>query len=238
MKIAVCISGQPRSIRAGHEYLYRNLLSRYSGIDIFIHTWEDESCLLPYDLYDLYGDHQIISGYQTKGDAERYNQTYTNTPDPVKFPASNSVYMFYSIYETCKLLREAETYVGAYDWVVKTRFDYALNIPIEFEKLDPNKVYVPNCRMTPARNFCNDQFAFGSSHIMKKYMSTYMHMDWYYSLGVPMNGEAMLSANLQYHGLVGDSLEYVDMKNPFPPGLYNGTWHSLIRDDMDKWKSV
>jgi hypothetical protein len=51
-----------------------------------------------------------------------------------------------------------------------------------------------------------------------------------------MIGEDMMSANLKRAGLVGERLQYVDMNNPFPPGPYNGTPHSLIRDDMDLWK--
>ena len=35
------------------------------------------------------------------------------------------------------------------------------------------------------------------------------------------------------YDLYGDYLEYVNMDNPFPPGEFNGTWHSLIRDDCE-----
>ena len=38
------------------------------------------------------------------------------------------------------------------------------------------------------------------------------------------------------YDLYGDYLEYVNMNNPFPPGEFNGTWHSLIRDDCGEWK--
>jgi hypothetical protein len=62
-------------------------------------------------------------------------------------------------------------------------------------------------------------------------------MDQYYNNGEPMIGENMLSANLKRAGLVGQRLTYVNMNNPFPPGKYNATPHSLIRDDMELWKN-
>jgi hypothetical protein len=89
--------------------------------------------------------------------------------------------------------------------------------------------------MVPERNFGNDQFAFSSAENMIKYMSTYENIDQYYSQGTQMIGEEMLKANLIHHNLVGENLVYVDMNNPFPPGPHNGTWHSLIREDYEKW---
>ena len=38
MKIALCLSGQPRFLEEGYSQLYNHLLSRYS-IDCFVHTW-------------------------------------------------------------------------------------------------------------------------------------------------------------------------------------------------------
>jgi hypothetical protein len=42
MKIALCLSGQPRYIDDGFSEINRNLLDRYD-IDVFAHTWWDES---------------------------------------------------------------------------------------------------------------------------------------------------------------------------------------------------
>jgi hypothetical protein len=46
----------------------------------------------------------------------------------------------------------------------------------------------------------------------------------------------MMKAQLHQYGLHGEFLEYVNMNNPFSPGEFNGTWHSLIRDDCGEWK--
>ncbi|KKN07145.1 hypothetical protein LCGC14_1070050, partial [marine sediment metagenome] len=41
MKIAVCISGQPRNVHKGFTHIQPNLLAG-NDVDVFIHTWIDE----------------------------------------------------------------------------------------------------------------------------------------------------------------------------------------------------
>jgi hypothetical protein len=225
MKIALCFAGLPRHFEKGYEYYKRNLLDRYD-VDVFFHTWDDTEHEKVAELYRP-------KDYSTskKLDANTINTTYTRCADAINFPAYATVSSFFSIYHSCLLKTNYEIRNGfKYDWVIKTRFDYALNIPLPLEQLDSERVYVPNCRYTPAHDFCNDQFAFSSSINMNKYMSTYLLMDHFYEHDTVMNAEDMLSANLKYHKLVGENLVYVDMKNPFPPGPKNATTHSLIRD--------
>ena len=236
-KLAICISGQPRSYIAGYQYLKRNLLDRHS-CSVFIHTWHNP-IYNHKDIEDLYKNHLrgiCVEHYPISN--ELLNQRYTNTPNANDFPAANAALSFYSLFKVLELKRKYELLHGYFDVVVKTRFDYALNKILPLDEIDPNKIYIPNCRMVPNKDFGNDQFAFGSSWVMDRYMSTYIFMDDYYKLGVQMNGEAMMQATLRHHGLFGERLEYVDMNNPFPPGPYNGTPHSLIRDDMTLWKNL
>jgi len=70
---------------------------------------------------------------------------------------------------------------GEYDWVIRSRTDYALNTVIPFAELDNTKLYIPNCRMVPERDFGNDQFAFGSKETMMNYMSTYININQFLS---------------------------------------------------------
>ena len=106
---------------------------------------------------------------------------------------------------------------------------------IPFETLNPNKLYIPNCRMSPNRDFGNDQFAFSSSENMDKYADAYNHIDEFYNSGVQYMMEDFMSANWKRNNLVGENLVYCDVNHPFPPGEYNGTWHSLLREDMEEW---
>jgi len=225
MKIALCFAGLPRHYEKGYEYYKKNLFDRYE-VDVFFHTWNDTEHEKVAELYKP-------KDYSTseKLDSEVINSRYTRCADAINFPAYATVSSFFSIYHSCLLKTNYEMRNGfTYDWVIKTRFDYALNIEIPFEKLDNSKVYVPHCRMTPKHDFCNDQFGFSSSANMNKYMTTYIFMDHFYDQGSIMNAEDMLSENLKYHGLIGENLIYVNMNNLFPPGPKNATPHSLIRE--------
>jgi len=226
MKIALCFSGQARSFEKGYEYYKRNLLDHYD-VDVYIHTWEFEGSDKLIELYRP-KDYTFDNPSGSVGSAA--DTLYTNTPNPQKWPPRFTYSALYSM-GWCNILMNQDQY----DWVIKTRTDYALNVKIPFEELDNTKLYVPNCRMVPERDFGNDQFAFSSQDNMNKYMTTFEHIDEYYDSGVQFIGEDLMQANLRKHGLVGEKLVYVDMNNPFPPGPHNGTWHSLIRDDYDQW---
>lgn len=222
MKIALCFCGQARSFEKGFEYYKRNLLDRFD-VDVYIHSWkfEEEEKFL-----NLYKPKNYSFVVPPLGE---FDKKYTNTPNPIKHPPRFTYRMFYSMYCVSEMIE------GDYDWVIKSRTDYALNLPIPFDKIDNSKLYIPHCRMVATRDFGNDQFAFSSKDNMMKYMSTYVNLDKYYNDGHQFIGEDMMRANLHEHNLYGDKLVYVDMNNPFPPGLHNGTWHSLIRDDYDQW---
>ena len=238
MRIAICFSGQPRSFKKAYPYYKKNLFDKHPGkVDVFFHTWrEDTKDLIMSDLIHTYKPKRhLFTSYLE--DSDKFNQRFINTPNPARHPPSATVNAFYSIFMSNLLRVQEEQTFGGYDWVVRTRFDYALNAEIPFSKLEPNKIYVPNCRKTPNRDFCNDQFAFGSAHVMTAYSSTYLWLNQFYANDIQMIGEDMLAANLKMYNLVGENLMYVDMKNPFPPGPYNGTPHSLIRDDYEKWQT-
>ena len=162
---------------------------------------------------------------------------YIRTPNKEKFPPRFTYAMLHSM-DTCATILSKHVFTAHknYDWVVRSRSDYALNVKIPFAELDNSKLYIPNCRMVPERDFGNDQFAFSSLKNMLKYMSTYRMMDHYYTdLNATYIGENLMQSNLHQHSLHGENLVYVDMNNPFPPGKHNGTWHSLIRDDYEQW---
>jgi len=222
MKIALCFSGQTRSFEKGYEYYKRNLLDHHD-VDVYIHSWIPANS----EIVKLYNP--VSFSFSTPL-VEDVNSKYTNTPNPQKYPPNNTYSMLYSLYMVSKMIKTK------YDWVIKSRTDYALNVNIPFEELNSNFLYIPNCRMVPERDFGNDQFAFSSQSNMDKYMKTFLYIDEYYKAGNQFIGEDMMRANLHKHGLHGEKLVYVNMNNPFPPGPHNGTWHSLIRDDYNQWK--
>ena len=71
---------------------------------------------------------------------------------------------------------------------------------------------------------------------MDKYADCFNQIDKFYDFGTTMVGEEMMSANWKEKGLTGENLVYFNPNHPFPPGPYNGTWHSLLREDFESWQ--
>jgi hypothetical protein len=222
MKIALCFSGQPRAFEKGYEYYKRNLLDHYD-VDVHIHAWNSK---YNDQILDLYKPLKYKFQDYLTVDCSKY----TRTPIPLKHPQFATYSMYYSLNEVRKLID------GDYDWVIKTRTDYALNTKFNFEQLDNSKVYVPDDYIPEARDRANDQFAFGSMANMDKYMSTFENLDQIYDAGAVFNGEDLLHGNLMLHELTGDKLFYINVNNPFPPNQWGGMQNSLIRDDLLQWR--
>lgn len=226
MKIALCFCGQARSFAQGYDYYKKHLLQSYD-VDVYIHTWKMKSG--EQALLDLYKPKKYIIEEPLTNLYVDIDRKYTNTPTPHKWPSRFTYSALYSMKKVSTLID------GNYDWIIKSRTDYALNGFIPFSAMSNSKLYIPDCRMVPSKDFGNDQFAFSSQQNMMKYMSTFDNIDEYYEAGNQFVGEDMMRANLHKHMLYGENLEYVHMNNPFPPGPHNGTWHSLIRDDYEQW---
>jgi hypothetical protein len=232
MKIALCLSGQPRSVKHGYEFVKKNILDG-NDVTVFCHVWEaPEAAEL-----EIYKPEVVMIEKSLETDLSKY----TNVPPPqpnwkVKDPARSTWNQLYAI-KMCNNLKtvyEDENNMK-FDWVIRSRYDFAINAKIPFAELDNSKLYIPNCRQVPNRDFGNDQFAFSSSGNMDKYADTYTHLDTFYDSGIQMMCEDMMSANWKKSGLVGENLVYCNINHPFPPGPYNGTWHSLIREDFEQW---
>jgi len=159
MKIALCFSGQPRAYRQSYDFYRRNLLDNYD-VDIYLHTWtmnegrEELLELLKPKAYE-FEDHPPCDA----------NQRYTNTPNARDYPPYNNWMMVYSTWKSSLLIE------GEYDWVIRSRTDFALNRLIPFAELDRSKLYIPDEG--------NDQFAFGSQANMMQHMETFTHIDEY-----------------------------------------------------------
>ena len=232
MKIALCLSGIPRQFEKGYEYHKRNLLDHHD-VDVFIHTWTDLIPDVTRDVRQLYKPKEMTHSVQFPKDSfDKYAHL-----SPEGWPAKNVFHMLYSMFRANMLKKEYELrYNMEYDYVVRSRFDFALNIVPNFYEACPGKVYVPNDyikgRIQPNGLICNDQFAYGDSKVMDLYSNTFWMINFAVAHGAPVIGEDLLSINLQAHRLVGENMCYIDMNHPFPPGKYNNTPHSLLRDDL------
>lgn len=241
MKIALQLSGQPRGYEKAHKYLHKNFLQHYE-VDVFFHTWRQ-------DVYSIESIKECynpvvgqVSAPFSEQKSENINSLYTNTPNAKFWPPSATYSSFFSIWEANNLRVRHEIATGKpYDYVMRTRFDFALNVDMRaiFNDLvalmDSGSIIVPSDRGNSNPFFSNDQWAFGNSRAITEYCSTYMYLSNFYAEGTQFIGEDLLGEN--YKRIRGNHrIALLNMNHPFPPGPYNGSYHSLVRDDMELWK--
>ena len=155
MKIALCLSGQPRCFEKGFEYHKKNLLDRYD-VTVFCHVWNSPNIE---KLFELYKPEVSMIEDSLTNDLTKYTRVPPPQPNwKVKDPARAAWNLTYSLMKANDLKSDYEKYHNMkFDWVVRSRYDFALNAQIPFEELDNTKLYIPNCRMTTGRDFGNDR---------------------------------------------------------------------------------
>lgn len=126
MKIAICISGQPRNFKQSYESLKTYFLDKYD-CDIYFHTWKTDNFESTnfgfgnyqynfnrndfYNLSSIYQPEKYILEKPIIFDASGYKC-------PIwRQPLNNTLSMFYSIYRSFQLVE------GDYDYIIRTRFD-------------------------------------------------------------------------------------------------------------------
>jgi hypothetical protein len=174
MKIALCLSGQPRCVKEGYEYYKKNLLDHYD-VDVFCHVWDTAGA----EHIAAYKPVTLMIEKPPTNDLSKYTRVPPPQPNwKVKDPAKSVWNLTYSLMKANDIRKvyEEETQTK-YDWVIRSRYDFALNVAIPFEELDNTKMYIPNCRMSPHRDFGNDQFAFSSAENMDKYADCFNQID-------------------------------------------------------------
>ena len=229
-KLALCLSGQPRSYFDAYQYVKKNLLNQFD-VDVFVHSWKSNNVLVQLKIYEeikaIYSPVLMLFDSPLSEDTNS-DLTVPNASHPAHFCTS----MFYSIHKSDHFRIVSEiSFKKKYDFVIRTRFDHALNTVIDFNKLQPGKVYVSKDTDGP-NPLLNDQFAIADPETMKIYSSTYLFLRHHYSKGVSLCGHSMLEAQLKMFDI---PVERIDINHPFQDGKYNIGRHSLIRNDMDKW---
>lgn len=228
IRIALCLSGQPRSYKKAHEYIKKNLLDKFS-VDVYIHAWRPTGSKLFIfdDIQSLYRPIQFVME-DSLPETTNSDLLVPNASHPANFCTS----MFYSIHRSDNYRIRTETASNEkYDFIVRSRFDLALNKVIDFGSLQKGVVYTSKDTDGP-NPLLNDQFAIADPDTMSIYSSTFLFLRWHASRGVPLCGHSMLEAQLNHFGI---PVERIDIDHPFVDGKFNRGRHSLIREDMDKW---
>ena len=212
MRIAFCVSGQPRFFEKGYSFFKTNLFDTNSDcqIDTFIHSWFDSDKIgTPYDssswninrsdvvradtqsrINELYAPKKMILEKQRHFPLARdYSSFMAKTPPHILFSLS------YSIMQSIELKRSYELENGfTYDWVIRGRFDWALMTPIKLSNYDNNGFNIPGD--IPGDDM-NDQFAFSSSANMDHYAKLHHNIDDIWVAGkTRLSGESLLGRHL------------------------------------------
>jgi len=185
MKIAICISGQPRNFKQSYESLKLYFLDKYD-CDIYFHTWKIDS----FESTNFgFGNHQ----YSFDRD-DYYSLNFIYQPknhileSPILFDASgyrcpiwrqplnNTLSMYYSIYRSFQLIE------GDYDYIIRTRFDIDYSkFNLEFPK---EGITVPewNTDLRVKHRGYYDVFGLGKQEDMMVYSQVFSNIISYIAL--------------------------------------------------------
>jgi hypothetical protein len=213
MKIALCLSGQPRYLNEGYAGIYKNILSKYSP-DIFVHTWWDNSMKnKKMDLSSSLSYNRTY--YWEKNTLDLIESLYspkvlfhqkqlefeTHSNVNYEFCTPNNVHsMFYSIERSNELKKNYEIKNNfVYDAVIRCRFDTQFNkFDINLLNIDLNYINCDNL----SHGFPNDQFAISTSENMNRYSSVYSNLEKYQKSGwTGFIGERLLKYHLDLNNL-------------------------------------
>jgi hypothetical protein len=192
MRVALCISGQPRNVSRGIENILENMNFE---VEVFVHAWWDKNSNKSTFKKILYNgvEDEVSQPMENDWVADLYNnfdvnkillekQINVNVPEILKKRKLKFTYAFgvcsslYSIYKCNQLKKDFEIENNfEYDWVIRTRSDFGLSEPISLEGLDNSIIYAPNDN-SHSYGF-NDQFAIGSSKNMDVYSKTFLDME-------------------------------------------------------------
>jgi len=213
MRVALCISGQPRFFEKGFVYINNCIIKPFQP-DVFMHIWYDKDHVgKPYSCAPWNnGISDNIKPHTMEALKHIYNPKLSIF-EPEKFWDNNlqrsyesnkgrqysfiTFSQFYSIMMANELKRQYERVNSfKYDWVIKIRTDWAIETLLPLQQMARSSVYVPdNC---PDPKYFNDQFAVGTSENIDVYSSVFPNIDNYWVHdGVRLVGETMATHHLQ-----------------------------------------
>ena len=237
MRVAICISGQPRDIEIGVEQVMNNIINSNTDLDfdVFAHAWISSSG----EPWDTAQDQQRSLVGTQDGDPsdkillflkpklwlfedqinfENYTKFFNSHPAAKQASLASN---FYSVYAANNMKKQYEIMNGfVYDYVIRMRYDLFFNKPIN---ISDYKDLVQTCVVVP-KNYQEDQdriiwnatnkgmvdvFAISSSKHMDKYSETFLQMPSVNREYSPPFGEVYLGVNTR---IINDlNLHYADI---------------------------
>jgi len=163
MRLAICLSGQPRTWR----YTYQSLFDFFDGhdLDVFIHTWDDvEATELE----------AVRSAYSPRVIAQSARPIFLEEKRAMaaRFPESpplSILDMFHSMAASVNLALDASmSGDAAYDLICRTRFDTIYDGRWRGAPPPKGAIAVQTGEFEPPGG-CNDQFALGEPEALRLY---------------------------------------------------------------------
>ena len=216
MKLALCLTGQPRDIKNSLKNI-KNSWDKNQDVDFFFHGWRGENNVpfrldTPSDVYtdDLFDyaidilnpvDHIIED--QIEFNKEYNDSVHWRCYHPVfnTKPYQNIQSQFYSNMMCNKIKSNAEKKGNfKYDAVLKCRFDYLFGREYDISKYDLSCMNVKSdCKHTEYA--IGDHTALSNSDNMNVYADLYNNLDKYYEMGVEFNPEVILGYHIHYNNI-------------------------------------
>ncbi|MAU75245.1 MAG: hypothetical protein CL831_00040 [Crocinitomicaceae bacterium] len=216
MKVALCISGQPRYLEEGYAHINKNILQKYSP-DVFVHTWWDNSmsnkrmelpATLSYGRTYYWKEDTIdvikkiykpaIFLYEPQIVFDTFNDVNYELARP-----SNVHSMFFSIQRSNQLKMQYEKENSfLYDIVIRCRFDIEI-IKFDIDLYNLSMDYV-NCYAM--KESPNSDLAISSSKNMDIYSSLYDNFKKYKQDGwKQFVGEGLVKHHLNKNNISWDN---------------------------------
>lgn len=199
MRVALCLSGMPRSFKKCSDALFRNFIDIYRP-DIFISTWQAEivddafpETDSPHELIELYKPMKFdIEVFNEKRRATFETNPFKNFSDRGGRSVARMIPMFYKIHlaDMHRFMYEQENKL-TYDIVVRCRMDVLLHQPIRLEIVAPNVVCFP---VKNATSNVNDQLWYSDSATASQIAALYYAIPELWYRGILIHGEALLYA--------------------------------------------
>jgi hypothetical protein len=182
VKIALCLSGQPRNTMAAFPYIYESFLLPHTEyqVDTYIHSWNGFRALDLYSPKRYLIEHINDLKYFDKV-ANQLNITskeVNNFLEPFKrftgniHPLKNTILMYSSINKCFNLIKEE------YDYYIRCRLDLIFEKKIDLLQILSYLYFNPNIDIliSPKQNqfknnIVDDQLAFGNKKSMVPYFN-------------------------------------------------------------------
>lgn len=210
MKVAICLSGQPRMFKSSYPSLKTHILDHYD-CDVFIDTWKfnntNENFYLSHRYKDEGSLEELYELYQPRVlNVEKFDEVFESKCLEFESKvASNQgakednylrryYSMLYKIYNCNKIKNEYEKKMNVrYDIVLRSRLDVLYTQKIEFNK-DLN---LATDRQGSGREGCaGDILAYGTDTFMDIYCDLFNKLDFYFNNNVPITTEILLPHHL------------------------------------------